>query len=248
MSKHITWTGVVLLLILLVGPVASEPKEQADKAAGGARVTVQTRSKPNYPKLTEQQEKETLAFLREHFPDYYRKVIKLKKENPQSYYRMLRSRWWFLRSLKQKPERVREAYIEQYKSTTHIWRIVRKYRNAKGAEAKKKLEASLQEEVTKLFDAEQIIREYRLAQLEERLKQLREEHRRRARDRDKIIPERVEQYKKTAAARQQSSSPRRRKPTTKPAKAPDTQPVTDETETPKASRTSEKHPATQPSQ
>ncbi len=196
MSWRAALTATILIASLL--SVAGEPSTRPAGAKKGptARVTV-----PSRWKLTEQQERETLAFLQEHFADQYESALKLKDENPKAYDSLLRSRWYFLQRVKGYPPHVGEAYVEQYKANTELYAIVRQIRETKDPKAIESLKKDLHEPAARLFAAQQIIREHSLAKLEKRLKEYRTKLREQAADPDRFIKKIVDRWEKLAEAK-----------------------------------------------
>ncbi len=215
MLKHMLRAGVVLLLVN-VCVLAGAQAGKTTTTATTKRVFVRRAWK-----MTPEQEKATLAFLQEYFPDDYDNALRLQTADRRAYERLMRARWWFSQNLKRYPQDMRGAYIEQYRTTAEIWRICRKLPEVRDDARRQALESQLSEAAVRLFDAEQVIRRYRLTQLAERLVQLRKELKRRADERDQEIPKLLQRYKDLANRyHKKIQTPRKRAPTTRPSGTP----------------------------
>ncbi|MCK4602380.1 MAG: hypothetical protein KAU28_07925, partial [Phycisphaerae bacterium] len=106
----------------------------------------------------------------------------------------LRSRWSWYKRWRGLPEPIQQAEIARHDLGIRIWRLVKQIRITSDEDEKFRLTEQLSQAVSEKFDAEQAIRECRLAWLEERIKQLQAELKQRKEHREQIIEGEVERY------------------------------------------------------
>jgi len=179
--------------------------------------------------LSAEQQAQALEYLKEKEPAQYKQVLELRKSNPRQYAARLRSTWWWMRRIKDMPPEVQQAYTVRRDAFVTIWRLTKQMRESDSADEKRQLSKQLLELVRKNFDAGQIVSEYQLEKLAQRIKKMREDLRKRAEDRDRLI---MEEYHRYLAASTQPAPPMRRpwygmpaRPTTRPADKSTTRPV-----------------------
>lgn len=140
------------------------------------------------PNLTPEQEAKLLAALKESSPKhYYEYLIALKKTRSPMYRHALGRAWMTYEKWRDAPKRVRDRVLAEREATIEIGKLVHTLRHEKDAANRAELAAKLKEAVAKKFDAEVILREYRLVQFEERIHALRVELKERMSQRDSHI-------------------------------------------------------------
>lgn len=149
-------------------------------------------SQPRHRSLSDAQEKELLAVLKDKRPELYERLIHQRRTNRMRYRWVLQMMWRWYQRWKHLPEEIQDAAITVMDSKAQAWRLAREMRKAASEGEKGQLLAKLRGVVAKRFDAEQKVRAHRLAQLERQLKRAREELKARAKRRTKIIDELVE--------------------------------------------------------
>ncbi|MBL7132841.1 MAG: hypothetical protein ISS78_01965 [Phycisphaerae bacterium] len=142
--------------------------------------------------LSDAQEKELLAVLKDKRPELYERLIHQRQTDRLRYRWVLQMMWRWYERWKHLPEEIQDAAITEMDSKAQAWRLAREMRKAGSEGEKEQLLAKLRGVVAKQFDAEQKVRAHRLAQLEKQLKRAREELQARAKRRTKIIDELVE--------------------------------------------------------
>jgi len=177
------------------GPGDAEPPASSARANGP----------PGRPKrmrpLTEEQEKELLAFLKEHRPDLHSRLTEMRDSTPRRYRWAIAPMWrWYLR-YKRLPAKERDVELKQQDVRVKILRLLRAIRKEKDAAKAEKLKKMLREAVTEQIEIEQKAFEIRLARLEEQVKRLREQLKSRDQRRDQIIEERYRRLLEGGALR-----------------------------------------------
>jgi ATP-dependent Lon protease len=149
------------------------------------------------PTVTEQQEADLLRALEEKRPEEAKVLKKLKEENLREYRFALAEAYRAWQFWKDMPADVQKAHEAQVRAKVEAWRVSRDYLAATDPAQKDKLHARLQELLGQEFDADQTIREYRLGQLEEQLKRLRNELKERADRRSQVIDQSLQELLST---------------------------------------------------
>ena len=145
------------------------------------------------PRLTAEQEAEVLEFLKQRRPEQYQQLIKMRGEDDAGYHRSLRAVEGFLRRWRNLPEKIRESTLRERDARIRALQMVKQFQQAKDPADQARLRGELRQAVAELFEAEQVIREHRLAELEAQIAELRKElESRRARG-AQGLDERVEQ-------------------------------------------------------
>jgi len=148
--------------------------------------------------LTAQQEREVLEYLKENREAYYSKLMELKGQDSQRYARAISRMHRFVRKWQRMPEGVRQAINEERELQVRIMALIRQMRQTEAQAERQKLSTELAEVVAQHFEAEQSLRERRLADLANQIKDLRKELDRQRKQRDEIIAERVARWLKAA--------------------------------------------------
>jgi len=202
---------------------SGKPAPRAPAASGpsGPRERGGPPSRRSYRPLTPEQEKEVLDYLKKRQPDIHKQLLEQREEDRYRYSRTLRWVWYGMERRKRLPEKVRDAYDVRQRTHVQMWKLAKELEKAKGSALRDDLERQLSELAGDYFQAEQTIREYRLKQLEDQIKRLREDLEDRLRKRKSVIQEIIERMKSEAA---KYSRPRTRPPgggpTTRPAGPP----------------------------
>ncbi len=144
--------------------------------------------------LTDEQEQELLDVLREHQPAHYEQLAQLREADPRRYRLALMSAWRWYQRWKTMPEEVREASTAARNAQITIFRIMRELRGVEDPQAHSRLVRELRTAVREQFAAEQIVREYRLSELEAELERLREELQHRQENASELIEEQVDHH------------------------------------------------------
>jgi len=147
-------------------------------------------------KLTDEQEKEVLAYLNSRRPEIYKEVLAQQKKDPARYRRTLGRIYPFIVKMRKLPEPVARAYETLQQTHVTLWRLAREYNSAKTADKKQDVESRMVAQARKQFEAEQLVRGQRLANLEEQIRNLKAELARRANDRETVIKETLERFKR----------------------------------------------------
>jgi hypothetical protein len=146
--------------------------------------------------LTAEQEQEVLDYLKSRRPEVYEEVVAQREKDPARYRRTLRSMYSFVARTRKLPEGVAQAYESLQQTHVALWRLSREYNNSDSPEKKLEIENSMKEQAGRQFEAEQLIRRHRLAELEEQIRSLKAELDQRAKDNDAVIRETVERFKR----------------------------------------------------
>ncbi len=149
--------------------------------------------------LTESEQAEVLAYLKEHRPEIYEQATSLRQRDPRRYKRLLHMIHGLLRRLKGMPEELREAHETRQEAHVRMWRLAKSLESAEDPVARRMVEKKMREQAELYFDADQVIREYRLAQLAEQIRVLREELAARKKDREAVIEEMIQRTRSAAA-------------------------------------------------
>lgn len=168
---------------------ASEHAEHRGRARGMGRA------------LTDEQEAKLLEFLQEHMASRYEAIVGMSEENPERYARVMPRMWRWYQQWKDMSPEAQEASLVEHDRRVETFMILRRWRDAASPEEKEQVKAELQEALERHFDAEQALREVQLAELEQRLEQVRQEVQQRADDRDAIVAghmQRMLQYRSRA--------------------------------------------------
>jgi len=146
--------------------------------------------------LTAEQEQEVLDYLKSRRPEVYEEVINQREKDPTRYRRTLRSVYPFVARVRNLPEDVAKAYEALQQTHVALWRLAREYNNSNSPEGKRGIDNSMQEQARRQFEADQLVRRHRLAELEEQIRNLKAELDQRAKDSDAVIRETVERFKR----------------------------------------------------
>ena len=200
MNKRLTLIlcGALLLAMPLAMSAGDKDRENKDRegrpAAGpGANFAPGGEREAFGAKLTDEQETELLAAIKERQPETYRRLMESKEANPMRFRLALRSMWPWFQRYKNAPRDIQKAMMDEGDARVETWRLIKALGQAKDGPEKTKLISELNEAVSKQFNAEQALREYRLNELEQQISHLREELEQRRSQRDQIMKDRVEE-------------------------------------------------------
>jgi len=149
-------------------------------------------------KLTAEQEKEVLAYLKSRRPQIYKEVVAQQQKDPMRYRRTLGRIYPFIVKMRKLPEPVALAYETLQQTHVNLWRLAREYNSAKNADKKRDIESRMLSQARKQFEAEQLVRGHRLADLEEQIRNLKAQLAQRASDRETVIQETLDRFKRGA--------------------------------------------------
>ncbi|MFP4054128.1 MAG: hypothetical protein ACLFV7_09720 [Phycisphaerae bacterium] len=214
MSRKITWIALVLLgttagWVLNAEtaertdrdtpppkPVASnadhDPLEHVEKPDGDKRRGHRGGRRRHYRGLTEEQEKEFLAEIKEKRPFGYRMLMNLKERNSRRYRMVLYQHWLEWQRFQRMPEKVQEAMEDIQDGRKTLVELIALYRRTEDEEEKAKLKSRIRSAVVKIFDADLVVRDHKLSELEERIKQLKKDLAERKENRDDEIDSKVQ--------------------------------------------------------
>lgn len=206
MHKQLITTVVAVgVLVITAGLCAEKPKPKKPLQPAARH----GKSRLGAKALTETQQKELLTALKEARPELHDRLTSLRDDNPAAYQRALARAWrWYQRTRNLSPG-ARKASIGLAKTRARIWRLVVAIRKAPDSKTKEGLVTELRQAVAEQFDAEQTLRENRLAQLEQEIKQLRLELKERANQRNQLVTERVKRYLKATTRPSRTRRPGR---------------------------------------
>jgi hypothetical protein len=194
-----------LLLVVIAGVAvlgAGILAQETARPASGQNDTPRSShgSKGGRSRITPEQEQELLDGIKDKRPELYEQAVGLKKTDPEKYRRMLYMLQWSQRRLQALPEDVRQRVQAEMDARLKVSRLLRDIRATDSEPKRKPLIKKLKVAVAEHFDAEQKGREGRLTMLEEQIKRLRAEMEQRAKDRDRIIKDRVNHYMENPAS------------------------------------------------
>lgn len=137
--------------------------------------------------VSDPQEEELLAALKDKRPEEHRRLLRLKQENPRFYREALAAAWRAYLGWRNLPPDVQKAQQAVQQARLEAFRIGREFAAAKDDAQKQRLRSRLLQVLGQEFDSDQVVREYRLGQLEEQIKRLRAELKDRADRRTQVI-------------------------------------------------------------
>lgn len=179
----------------------SAPKKQVRKDGGHKKG-------PMDWGISKEEEQKLLKLLKDKRPAQYERLTKLKKTDERRYRWAIRSLAHWHRRLAEMPEKVRNAEITRHDTRLKIWKLAREIRKTSDADRKASLTGELRKATETMFNADQVIHEYHLKQLEQRVKELRAELKAHSEQRNEIIDQRVKDYLKGRVRKSQRHPPR----------------------------------------
>jgi len=148
--------------------------------------------RPSRQPLTEEQKAELLKFSQDHLPHRYEDFVKLSETKPRVYQFVMMRMWDWYQQWKVMSAEAQEASITEHDLRMEAFMVLRRWRETEDPDEKAQLKAELRDALGRHFDAEQRLREIQLAELEERIEQVRQELQQRAEDRDAIVTDHME--------------------------------------------------------
>ncbi|RPI64695.1 MAG: hypothetical protein EHM48_00300 [Planctomycetaceae bacterium] len=193
-------TIIIFVFALLLGLMSACPSAFALEAttAPAEAAAAKSNGNGNGHKLTAQQEQDTLDFLQRTGSDQYKKLVDLRQVNPQTYQSTIRAWYVWMDSIRRFPPTIQQAFIRQQEANTRLYRLVASLRIAAGDDRKKELTVDIRKTVGDMFDAQAQVREHRINELEDQLRQLRAANEKAKTSRDQIIEENVKAVIKSA--------------------------------------------------
>ena len=146
---------------------------------------------PHRERLSAEQIERIIAFAKEYLPEEYQQIELIKQEDPQRARLMLHRLWWLYRRVRQFPPEIRKAAVERHRLNLAIIQTRRDFIKCTNETERKKLKAKLRNLLSKQFDYDQAVKEWRVKQLEKQIAELKAQIERRKNEKDKIIAERL---------------------------------------------------------
>ena len=183
--------GFILFLMGLLfseAGLAQRPRNQ--------RPGVPNRGKADVLLLTPEQEKGVMEYFKNNYPDRLAEMENIKSRDPEQYNRQLSRAFREMRFAEQLKSEDPERY-EQLKEEKRLENksrvLARKYRETYDQAEKERIETELKGILEDAFKYRQMNRNAEIAQLEEKLRELREQNKERMENRDKIIELRLQE-------------------------------------------------------
>ncbi|HBL15434.1 MAG TPA: hypothetical protein DD417_01365 [Elusimicrobia bacterium] len=139
------------------------------------------------PAVTEDQERELLAFLKENMPKLHDRLSKAKQDSPMMYHHRLPELWQ-----KYKDPEIRERFLKHAKALEAVRELSAQYKQA-AAKDKAAVKEKLAKAGSELFDADLSNKEHQLKKMQEDIAKLKEKIARRRQLKEKIVAKRIEQ-------------------------------------------------------
>jgi len=178
---------------------AAAPRERDAPTASSAR-RADSRPRRSGPwrarraPLSPEQTEGALAFARQHLPELHRRLVRALEENPRRAQPLLRHLWHQYQRVRELPPDVAEAATVIYRTNIELFRTRRDILQAESPEEKERLVKRLRELVTRRFDSDLIVKDYRIRRLERELADLKAELQKRRQQREQIIEQRVKRW------------------------------------------------------
>ncbi|MBN2416307.1 hypothetical protein JXO52_10720 [bacterium] len=141
-------------------------------------------------KLTPEQEKETMDYLRKEFPEEAKRFEELKVMRPEAYHTALvryYAKLKLLETIKQNdPERYEEL-IKERELDIKSRELARKYRESSDEAEKEKISAELEQLLYKIFEYRQLNRQAEIERIEKKLEELKKENALRLESKDEMV-------------------------------------------------------------
>jgi len=137
-------------------------------------------------------------------PRQYEDFVKLSETKPRHYQFVMARMWAWYEQWKVMSPEAQEASITEHDLRMEAFMVLRRWRETEDPDEKAQLKVELRDALGKHFDAEQHLREIQLAELEERIEQVRQELQQRAEDRDAIVTEHMERMLQFRSRRRDS--------------------------------------------
>lgn len=169
-------------LLVLTGSSAAQNRPRQVRPRPAAGVTT--------AKLTPEQEKETMDYLRKEFPEEAKRFEELKVIRPEAY-RTALIRYYaklkLLESIKQNdPERYEEL-IKERELDIKSRELARQYRESTDESEKEKISEELESLLYKVFEYRQLNRQAEIERIEKKLEELKQENALRMESKDEMV-------------------------------------------------------------
>jgi len=158
-------------------------------------------------RLTEEQETELLEFLKERRPSRYEEIIKLSNEDPRRYRFVTAHMWQWYQQWKHMSSEAQDAAIVEHDLRVETYLALSRWHDETDPQQKEKLKGELRTTLERHFEAEQKLRQVQLAELEQRIEDVRQEIQQREQDRTKIVDERLNRMLRPRRQRQDEEKP-----------------------------------------
>ncbi len=196
MLKRILTSVLVIEFLSLTAVVWAQSDRPATAPKKAAVGNHDDKKPPRNPTISKEEEEKLLKLLKDKRPEQYKRLMQLKKTDERRYRWAIRSLANWYRMLEDMPEEVRNAEVARYDTRLKIWQLVKQIRKTDDAGKKAELTDELRKATATMFDAEQVIHEYQVKMLEQRVNELRAELKSHKEQRDEIIDQRVNDYLK----------------------------------------------------
>ena len=163
----------------------------ADPARPARFASRRRRFFPHRERLSPEQVERIIAFAKEYLPEEYQQIELIKQEDPQRARLMLHRLWWLYRRVRQFPPEIRKAAVERHRLNLAIIQTRRDFIRCTNEAERKKLKNKLRNLLSKQFDYDQAVKEWRVKQLEKQIAELKAQIERRRNEKDKIVAERL---------------------------------------------------------
>jgi hypothetical protein len=181
----LTIFGVILVPQLLQGQKRNFPGEPRNGMNQQEQIL---------PKLTQDEEKAALEYLKEQNPEMALYLMNLRENRPMLYRRVLSRYAYEIRALhrirESDPERYRRL-LEEKKMEWESRMIVNRFRGAETEEEKQTIRMELKELLGRQFDLRQLNRIAEIQKLERRLEELKSQNEERMKNKEKIVDQRL---------------------------------------------------------
>lgn len=202
MARHSLLPLVALSLLGLSRlPLAAQPAQPASAPAPAAasQPASQPASRPGRA-LTEAQEAELMAFLRQTDPVLVKQLEEMQKNAPGQAEAALHRLWRIYQTVRNYPPEVRTAALSRHRINVQVFRTLRDLRQCKDDAARAPLMERLRELLNQLFDSEQVVREYEIQRLATQLEQLKNDVDERRQHRQEHVLNQLDQLIRRAAS------------------------------------------------
>lgn len=149
-----------------------------------------------YNAFTEENEKQGLAFLKEHAQSYYDDIIGLKPDDFDNYKKQIVAalqQQWSIQKRAGSDEEYLNLLLDTYSLELHAKQLVKEFKSSPEKKHNVQLKNELRNNLEQLFELREKEREREVVKLEEKLSALRENLRLRKRNKKLIVDNRLKQ-------------------------------------------------------
>jgi len=147
-------------------------------------------------RFTDDKAEEVMAFVKKNFPEEYKRLEALRKEDPAQARQSLRRLWRIYQRVRHLPPEIQAAAVAEHRLNVAIFRLRGELLQTEDAAKKAELTQKLRDLLGEQFDNDQTVKEYKVKLLDEQLAKLKAEIEQRKTGRQKIINERMERLMK----------------------------------------------------